>query len=133
MKIRNGFVSNSSSSSFILIGIKLDSKLTSEELARKYLTEDAINEHISDNINKYTGEDKDGWWVDLWDECASGGRDFINSEMTYVSDDYNSFLGKLLVDTDEELEDGEFSFSEISKIAENFDFESKLYFGTRQC
>jgi len=135
MKKRIGFVSNSSSSSFILIGIKIDDKISKEELAKKYLTEKAINEFIGDDVAHYTtGNDVEGWWEDLWNECAYGNGGFIVPGLEFISDDYNSFLGKILTDN-EYLEDGEYSFAELIEIAEkiNFDDECKLYYGNRQC
>jgi len=136
MKIRNGFVSNSSSSSFILVGIKLDDSLSKEELARKYITEEAINEYIkgtTDGVEKFSGEDKEGWWKDLWYECAWDG-DFVHKDMSFIDDDNNSFIGKILTDGDE-LDDGELSLSEINEIVENLGLEGdcKIYFGTRPC
>ena len=133
MKIRQGFVSNSSSSSFILVGIKLDDSLNTEELAKKYIKEEVITEYIGSDIDKYTGDDSDGWWNDLWYECAYDG-DFIDENLDFINDDDRSFLGKILADDDDDLEDGEYSISELSKIADGFGFEDcKIYFGTRQC
>jgi len=135
MKIRQGFVSNSSSSSFIIAGIKLDGKLTSEELARKYITEEAIEEFIGDDIDKFEGENKDdGWWDDLWHECAWNG-DFIKDDMDFIQDESRSFLGKILAD-DDELEEGEISIEGLSELIQELDFgdqECKIYFGTRVC
>ena len=89
MKKRTGFVSNSSSSSFILVGIKIDDKLSCEELAKTYITEEAIKEFIGDNKDKFYGENKDeDWWEDLWREKAWEG-DFKNSNLTFVDDDLN--------------------------------------------
>lgn len=134
MKIRNGFVSNSSSSSFILVGIRLDKNVSTEELSRKYITESAINKYMGDDADKYVGVDSGGWWNDLWNECAYNG-DFINQGVDFISDDYNNFIGRILVDDDAELPDGEFTLSELIKISEKYNFgkDCKLYFGTRQC
>ena len=132
MKKRTGFVSNSSSSSFIILGIMIkDSNY--EELSRKFLLTKSIDDYIAGEIENYTGKDKEDYWEDLWYECASN-MDFINENLEYIDNDDKNFLGKILVD-DEYLEEGEYSFDELIKLAENFnlDKECKLYYGTRAC
>lgn len=133
MKIRNGFVSNSSSSSFVLVGVKLDGSLSKEELAKKYLTEEAIKEYMGDDADKFEGDDKEDWWRDLWYECAWNG-DFINKDINYIQSEDDQWIGKVLADNDE-LDDGEYSISDLNEIVEKMDLEGdcKIYFGTRYC
>jgi DNA-binding ferritin-like protein (Dps family) len=132
MKIRQGFVSNSSSSSFIIVGIKLDDNLSEEELAKKYLTQKSIADYIGKDIDNYTGNDKSDYWTDLWYGLAHEGE-FIDDRLDFISDDVRTFVGKVLSDGEDYLEKNEFSMKELTDIANEFGEDAKLYFGTRQC
>lgn len=141
MKKRLGFVSNSSSSSFVIIGIKIEEE-NYEELARKWLTEESINDYIGDDINNYEGDEKEDWWQDLWYECAWNGN-FKNSELDYISDDGRAFIGKVIASgndydfpgNDYDFPEGEHSFNELIEMASSLGLgdDCKLYHGTRAC
>lgn len=100
MKIRSGFVSNSSSSSFIVKGFMLDSKkYTYTEIMKRfgYLTEELIKKATENG--KYTWEDVE--YETFWDfrdenediKVLEGYEDDI--------DDGYIFIGEKLFDSDE--------------------------------
>lgn len=100
MKIRSGFVSNSSSSSFIVKGFMLDSKkYTYTEIMKRfgYLTEEIIKKATHDG--KYTWDDVE--YETFWDfrdenediKVLEGYEDDI--------DDGYIFIGEKLFDSDE--------------------------------
>lgn len=100
MKIRSGFVSNSSSSSFIVKGFMLDSKkYTYTEIMKRfgYLTEEIIKKATENG--KYTWEDVE--YETFWDfrdenediKVLEGYEDDI--------DDGYIFIGEKLFDSDE--------------------------------
>lgn len=100
MKIRSGFVSNSSSSSFIVKGFMLDNKeFTPTEIMKRfgYLTEEIIKKATHDG--KYTWEDieREVFW-DFRDE-----NDDIAVLEGYEDDIDNGyiFIGEKLFDSDE--------------------------------
>ena len=85
MKNRHGFVSNSSSSSFVLIGYKLDGKI--EEIVKKFAPE------IYAQLKAKCEQDKGCYFEDEL-------HDFLNSNfiegITYLSDDGPGYLGRVL-------------------------------------
>jgi len=52
MKIRNGFVSNSSTSSFLIYGVTIEDEKFIEAVKKKY--PDAVKGYIEGEFNKYT-------------------------------------------------------------------------------
>jgi len=48
MKIRQGFVSNSSSSSFVLIGVDITGKMSITEAVKKLISEEELDNRLSE-------------------------------------------------------------------------------------
>ena len=116
MKIRSGFVSNSSSSSFVLYGIKIkDGDISHKELCKTYLNEIYIKEEKNVDVD----------WCDIWYEnCYDSDYDIINCG--YSGD---LWIGELI----SEGGSGEMSIEDLLKMKITERKDCKIYYGTYGC
>jgi hypothetical protein len=120
MKTRQGFVSNSSSSSFVIVGAKLTKKL-----------EAAIKKKLG------ISDDDDDWQYEKEDEIDKLGISILYTEDTK---DGCYTVGKILADVGSDgdfLETQSYSIDDLNKMAEKVrkvlgdDVDVKLMMGTR--
>jgi hypothetical protein len=135
MKIRNGFVSNSSSSSFICVGINLNK--FSDDQKKEFLKEHDVD--IS-NINDEDDDLNDLFSELCWDIRRETGFCILSGIDDGIEEDGMVF-GKMIAEGDDidNLPSESFSLNDLNNIGNevkkefNIDGEVKLFVGTRAC
>ena len=127
MKIRNGFVSNSSSSSFVILGVPVTDEIKESLLKLANISEE-----------EFEGKEYYGDYYELLNKAEVGDLDPYYVE----GDEYNNIIGIALCKSEDwGLMDAEYSIDEINKIAKDVKeklklisgADVKLYMGTMPC
>lgn len=140
MKVRNGFVSNSSSSSFVLIGYKLDKDFDLVQYVKDTYPEEYA-EAEAQLKEKYPDDpEKVARWLksDIYDILYEHKRD-DDGCCKYLSDDGPGYIGKIISQGEDYLNDASLNGAElmetIRKVQEEVGRENppSLYVGTVAC
>jgi hypothetical protein len=133
MKIRNGFVSNSSSSSFVVFGFKANDVLPkSEEERRKFIEENGKG-YILECLKNHGVES-------TWYDFLYGNNPFGIDNISFLSNAGDGFIGYVISDArlgEDELDEQELSLDELliatEKLRQKFNIKEKpkIYTGTR--
>ena len=147
MKYRNGFVSNSSSSSFVAVGFTVSNKTTYKEMFNKLfnLDDDKIKQMMKKDSSLKKKEDI----KDIENFCYENSYEIfeeLKTKYTIISEDYGApinfyIIGKYIAEGDEVGTLDEDSFSIVDLIKEltplkekiNSKSEIKVYVGTKSC
>jgi len=130
MKIRNGFVSNSSSSSFVIVGYKMTDLDLSDENKKNMMDKLGYQEKYSDFIEN---------WYDFLD---SNSLENIGKNIGYLSNDGGGYIGLIIVDVPSDSYDRESSSIELSEVNDkikklkeflNVEVDPKIHSDTRSC
>ena len=152
MKIRNGFVSNSSSSSFIAIGFSVKDVESSEKLfllEAAGMTTEEYDAAVADQQEKYNFDLKDACNEVFWDKLSEIGQDkgirFLRGSEDGV-DRGDKVIAVIITETDSGggyfYQSGEISFDEDNEYfikakqirdKMNPDATIKVIYGTRCC
>lgn len=144
MKVRTGFVSNSSSSSFVLAGFLFDREDYDLESLMKIFGYEINENLISENIKKYNSTREEEIRNQLYEF-----RDHLSGKGLYlgldyedgVPDGYECMIGTLLMDTeyndccDTQILDSSSMSKELQEIKDKLGIKEDLKYiiGTRCC
>ena len=136
MKIRKGFVSNSSSSSFCIYGAMVDQGELVEALVNAAKLED-VQKNILESFNRYKDkEEKVSSWEDFLKEVESLEEyfsddtyylfdEFVDIEIFSITYDYDYYVGRSFDTIGDDETGREFKESTEKKLAEIFGKELK--------
>jgi hypothetical protein len=142
VKVRSGFVSNSSSSSFIILGFSLkDITLSQREILDKIVSKDKVDEAISERIEEWKFSEEEALG-DVFYDFIYEARNRKNLPIDYLEEE--QIIGHVLARSDDQgalLKDDSLSLMDIVVKAEQVrdllgipdDIEWKLFFGTNRC
>ncbi|HUX60710.1 MAG TPA: hypothetical protein VMV32_05315 [Ignavibacteriaceae bacterium] len=134
MKKRSGFVSNSSSSSFVIVGYPVN-KIVKEEDKENIIRKHAPQILESDSFKKWGIDEA---WTDFLDTSGILG----DEGLAHISDDGPGYIGLVLADVSDDggyLDHNEISLEDallkVNKLREIFDIKESpsIIIGTRSC
>ena len=123
MKIRQGFVSNSSSSNFCIVGVKLDGKKLDNVENKKWFIKEIFE--CKDNLDDV--KDKD----ELNEIFYTYVNEYNEDDVRIVSEGNSDIIGYSVVDNsdvglDDHFVDAEYIFSLAKKLASEINKKMKL-------